>query len=362
MTGIKDVAKAAGVSVSTVSYVLSGKRAISGKTADKVMEVVRKLEYTPDASAQKMRGLRNRILAVSEPIRGDINEAKYNAYFLYTAWQAKNAGYDVLLLTGENAVDDIQRVTRSNMVDGVLLLDVVEDDDRVAQVDSYDKPCVAIGYPADRGDCACVDIDFAAAGTLAMDYLYKRGHRDVLLLRDNERDYERRSGYVVALRRHMLDRAHELGMRIVESGKNEAGRFDAAAFVRDLKSMDPRPTAIVNQADAAVVNMVVQELDDAGLKVPDDISLLSVGTFFENDLVRRPVTEIPVMPKLLCAKAVGLLLSAVEDGRRISASGELISPVMQDHGSVATVIPSVASTSDATGSPSPHTSPRKKRT
>ena len=72
MTGIKDVAKAAGVSVSTVSYVLSGKRAISGKTADKVMEAVRRLEYTPDASAQKMRGLRNQILAVSEPIRGDI--------------------------------------------------------------------------------------------------------------------------------------------------------------------------------------------------------------------------------------------------------------------------------------------------
>ena len=265
----------------------------------------------------------------------------------------------MLLLTGEDAVDDIQRVTRSNMVDGVLLLDVVEDDDRVAQVGSYDKPCVAIGYPADRGDCACVDIDFAAAGALAMDYLYERGHRDVLLLRDNERDYERRSGYVVALRRHMLDRAHELGMRIVESGKNEAGHFDAAAFVRDLKAMNPRPTAIVNQAEAAVMNMVVQELADAGIGVPNDVSLLSVGTFFENDLVRRPITEIPVMPKLLCAKAVGLLLSAVEDGRRISASGELVPPVVQDHGTVATVIPSGASDSDATGPLPPHISPRK---
>ncbi len=46
--------------------------------------------------------------ALSAPIRGDINQAKYNAYFLQTAWQAKNRGYDVLLLTGEDAVADIR--------------------------------------------------------------------------------------------------------------------------------------------------------------------------------------------------------------------------------------------------------------
>ena len=122
MTGIKDVAREAGVSVSTVSYVLSGKRSISAKTTDKVMAAVERLGYTPDASARKMRGMRNHIFALSAPIRGDINQAKYNAYFLQTAWQAKNRGYDVLLLTGEDAVADIRRVTQSNLVDGVMLL------------------------------------------------------------------------------------------------------------------------------------------------------------------------------------------------------------------------------------------------
>lgn len=59
MAGIKDVACEAGVSVSTVSYVLSGKRSISAKTSDKVMAAVEKLGYTPDASARKMRGIRS---------------------------------------------------------------------------------------------------------------------------------------------------------------------------------------------------------------------------------------------------------------------------------------------------------------
>ena len=103
MAGIKDVAREAGVSASTVSYVLSGKRSISAKTTDKVMAAVEKLGYTPDASARKMRGMRNQIIALSAPIRGDINKARYNAYFLRTAWAARNAGYDVMLLTGPDA-------------------------------------------------------------------------------------------------------------------------------------------------------------------------------------------------------------------------------------------------------------------
>lgn len=65
MTGIKDVAREAGVSASTVSYVLSGKRSISAKTTEKVMAAVDKLGYTPDASARKMRGMRNQLIALS---------------------------------------------------------------------------------------------------------------------------------------------------------------------------------------------------------------------------------------------------------------------------------------------------------
>lgn len=161
MAGIKDVAREAGVSASTVSYVLSGKRSISAKTTDKVMAAVEKLGYTPDASARKMRGMRNQIIALSAPIRGDINQARYNAYFLRTAWAARNAGYDVMLLTGPDAVEDIRRVTQSNLADGIVLLDVEQDDERAAQSGTFSKPCVAIGYPSSHAGCACVDIDFA---------------------------------------------------------------------------------------------------------------------------------------------------------------------------------------------------------
>ena len=111
-----------------------------------------------------MRGMRNQIIALSAPIRGDINQARYNAYFLRTAWAARNAGYDVMLLTGPDAVKDIRRVTQSNLADGIVLLDVEQDDERAAQSGTFSKPCVAIGYPSSHAGCACRGHRFRADG------------------------------------------------------------------------------------------------------------------------------------------------------------------------------------------------------
>lgn len=339
MAGIKDVAREAGVSVSTVSYALSGKRSISAKTSDKVMAAVEKLGYTPDASARKMRGIRSQVIALSAPIRGDINQAKYNAYFLHTAWAARNAGYDVLLLTGPDAVNDIRRVTQSNLVDGVVLLDVEQDDERAAASGDFSKPCIAIGYPQAHEGCACVDIDFAEAGRKAVDFLFDKGHRKVAFLRNNEADYERRSGYVVIFRESMLSRAKERGMTVVESSRYEDDRFDAIRFVRETFADEDRPTAIINQANANVLNRVLQELSVAGLSVPEDVSVLSCGTYFDGELMSRPITEMPVMPEKLCLQAMGLLVSAIEQGVKIKGDVELEAPAVKLRGSVAEISP-----------------------
>ena len=256
MAGIKDVAREAGVSASTVSYVLSGKRSISAKTTGKVMAAVEKLGYTPDASARKMRGMRNQIIALSAPIRGDINQARYNAYFLRTAWAARNAGYDVMLLTGPDAVKDIRRVTQSNLADGIVLLDVEQDDERAAQSGTFSKPCVAIGYPSSHAGCACVDIDFALMGRKAVDFLYEKGHRTVVFLRNNESDYNRHSGYVVIFRESLLAHAKELGIELhyVNTSKPEYG----VDYLRSLTG----GTGYNDVICFAPVKSVVEQADD----------------------------------------------------------------------------------------------------
>ena len=334
MTGIKDVAREAGVSASTVSYVLSGKRSISAKTTEKVMAAVDKLGYTPDASARKMRGMRNQLIALSSPIRGDINKARYNAYFLHTAWAARNAGYDVMLLTGPDATKDIRRVTQSNLVDGVVLLDVEQDDERAAAAMTFPKPCVAIGYPSSHAGCACVDIDFALMGRKAVDFLYEKGHRTVAFLRNNESDYDRRSGYVILFRESLLAHAKERGMTIIESEHYEKivsmRSGSSAPFSRGPTAHPPSSTRRMRRAQPSVGGAARQWNDDSAGR-----SVLSCGTYFEGEPTRFPITEMPVMPEELCAEAVNLLTSAIEERADINGSVKLIEPALKRRGSVA---------------------------
>ncbi len=172
---------------------------------------------------------------------------------------------------------------------------------------------------------------------MAADCLYSKGHRNVMFLRDNETDYDRGSGYVLLFREALLERAKELGMTIHESSKHRDDRFDAAEFVRELRSLGERPTAIVNQANANVLKLVLQQLQASELRVPDDISVLSCGTYFEGELMPQPITEMPVMPQELCSKAVDLLVEAIDEHRDIKGLVELSTPVMHSRGSVTKV-------------------------
>lgn len=313
MTGIKDVAKAANVSVSTVSYVISGKRAISEETRKKVLKAIDELDYMPDASAQKMRGVRNNIIALSEPLRGNINTARYSAYSLQATWAARKAGYDVLLLTGPDSVSDLQRVTLSNLVDAVILLDVEEDDKRIEAAKTYGKPCVAIGYNSATKYCAVIDMDFDLMGKQAVQYLYDKGHRNIVFIRADESEYKRNSGYIIKLRDSIIKHATGLSMNIDEVSCNKNSLHTTSEIVQKKLLEGIHPTAILSQADAEILNLLLIEAQLHGLSIPDNMSILSCGTFFEAELMRQPVSEFALTPTKLCNIAVSWIVNAIEE-------------------------------------------------
>lgn len=105
MAGIKDVAARAGVSISTVSYVVSGKRRIGAET-------------------------QARVRAVSSPLRPYTDVANYAAFFFALATAAKRHGYGILLLMHEAGDQELRRVSDCGMADGVFLLDVLLSDSR----------------------------------------------------------------------------------------------------------------------------------------------------------------------------------------------------------------------------------------
>lgn len=89
MTTIHEVAAAAGVSISTVSYALSGKRPVSEKTRRRIEDAALALGYQPDAGARMLAGRRTNIFALTEPLRADTHAPTHMAFVLATAVAAR---------------------------------------------------------------------------------------------------------------------------------------------------------------------------------------------------------------------------------------------------------------------------------
>lgn len=130
MAGIKDVAARAGVSISTVSYVVSGKRKIGAATQARVRAAALELGYRPVVDATEPASARGtHVLAVSSPLRPYTDVSNYAAFFFALA-AAKCHGYGILLLTHEAGDQELRRVADRGMADGVFLLDVLLSDSR----------------------------------------------------------------------------------------------------------------------------------------------------------------------------------------------------------------------------------------
>ncbi|GAA1916598.1 LacI family DNA-binding transcriptional regulator [Microbacterium aoyamense] len=332
MVKINEVAEAAGVSISTVSYALSGKRPVSEATRHRIETAVRELGYSPNAGARMLAGDRTHIFALTEPFRRDTHAPTHMAFVLATAIAARQNGYDVLLLTDEDAQAGMQRVAANGLVDAILVLDVAPDDGRVALARQISTPAVFIGIPDDHDGLICVDLDFEAAGALAVDRLADRGHRNIGLIGQPDIAYAK-SNFPPRVLRAVEARAAERAVRL---GFRSAGEVDASAAAvaaRVDALLDGGATALVLHATDSVHAVVLDRLRTRGLSVPGDVSLVSVAASFDMSTLAQSIDVIPLVPDSSCALAVDLAMRALTT--EPPASGlHLIPPTYIDLGTV----------------------------
>jgi len=107
---IDDVARAAGVSTSTVSYALSGRRPISAATRERVAAAIAELGYHPHAGARSLASSRSSVLALVAPLRSDVNVPVIMEFVTAVVTAAREHSYDVLLLTKDEGTAGLQRV------------------------------------------------------------------------------------------------------------------------------------------------------------------------------------------------------------------------------------------------------------
>ncbi len=331
MVKITDVARHAGVSPSTVSYALSGKRPISEETRRRVEESVRRLGYRPHAGARALAGRRSNVLALVVPLRAGINVPVVMRFAVSAVTTARRYDHDVLLLTQEEGEEGLRRVVDTALVDGLIVMDVQLNDPRLALLRHLDRPSVMIGFPADSEGLTCIDLDFKAAGEACVEHLARLGHRVVALVGSPPEVYVRETAFAQRVVQGFTAAANR-GRLTSAVHPCEASPAAARAMAARLLREQPALTGVVVHNEA-ILEPLIDAFEELGLRVPADLSVTAICPDELAASLRVPVTSIALPADEVGARAGQLLMKKLDANAVPEAT--LLAPGMTERGSTA---------------------------
>jgi DNA-binding LacI/PurR family transcriptional regulator len=342
MATIHDVARAAGVSISTVSYALSGKRSIAESTRTRVMRAATELDYQPHAAARMLAGTRAQILALSAPFRADGHMPTHMRFVTAVVEAARRHDYDVLLLATDDEISGLRRVASSSLVDAAVVLGVSTVDERVPLVRRLGLPSTFIGVPRDADDVMCIDLDFESAGRMTVERLAAAGHRTIGVVGHPHGYVDRDTNFIRRFADGFDAACAEFGIRTArvwpELGKASAHEaFDE--LYADLDGM----TALVFHCNEPIAEAVLARIAERGISIPDDLSVLAACASYATDELSPPLDTIPLPLEEMCARAVESAIDGVSEP--VVAGIDLIAPTYVGRGSV--VAPAAAPATEA---------------
>jgi DNA-binding LacI/PurR family transcriptional regulator len=316
MATIRDVAQHAGVSVSTVSYVINGTRPISESTVTRVRAAMDELGYRPHALARGLASRRSRIIGLlfPTPERGlGVTELEF---VTSVAEACRAVGYQMILWTAEvHERAELKALTGAGLVDGVIVMEIRLDDDRIGLLRDAGLPFAMIGQTADNAGLSYVDIDFERTVRDAVDYLVKLGHSTIALVNHSSSEFATRYGPTIRVTKAFEAVMRErglVGLSTPCADSPDAGR----EVVTRLLAENPRLTAIVSMNDLATVG-VVGEIEARGWSIPGDFSVMSIVSSVIAGRMSRPQLTISAPPaKKLSQYAVKQLIGQIEGVRR----------------------------------------------
>jgi DNA-binding LacI/PurR family transcriptional regulator len=271
---IADIARLAGVSKGAVSYALNGRPGVSDLTRARVLRIAEDLGWEPNSAARALSGSGadavGLVLSRSPRMLGvEPFFMEFLAGLESELAPARQALLLQLVPDHETAVATYRRWWLSRRVDGVLVMDLFEQDARVAALERLGLPALAVGGPAGVGSLDCLWSDDAAAMTAAVRYLAGLGHRRFARVGGPPQMRH------TAVRTDAFQRvAAELGSTGAQVVHADLTGEQGAAVTRALLSTSPRPTAIVYDNDVMAV-AGIGVAGELGLDVPGELSLLA---------------------------------------------------------------------------------------
>lgn len=285
---IYDVAREANVSMATVSRVVNGNPNVKPVTRKKVMDVIDRLGYRPNAVA---RGLASKKTTTVGLIIPDIS----NIFFAELARGIEDIAtmykYNIILSNSDENTDKelhLLNTMLGKQVDGLIFMGSNITEDHIAEFKKSPVPIVLAGSIEDSGEMPSVNIDYEQAAYDSVNFFISNGHKNIALVIGNREEsisIKKLAGYKKALENHNIPFNAEY---VVEGDFSYESGIEAANRLSDLEE---KPTAVLVAADEMAVG-VVNAVQDRGFKVPDDLEVISFDNTKLTLMVRPQVTTV----------------------------------------------------------------------
>jgi len=321
---IKDIAREAGVSIATVSNVINGTGRVSEFTARKVKEIVKRHNYTSNMLA---RGLKNKKFQLISIIVPYLEKGKFEDNLFF--WQLLN-GVETgaeeqkfnVMLTGIENDDDLSFVNK-RYIDGLIVVGINEKSLLFENVLRLNIPCVFMDSYINNKDIYQLYNNDLMGGYLGTKHLIDQGHRKIMLVAGNLGnrgvDYQRWLGYRRALKETGIPYDKEL---VMEGEETMAGGYYAA---QRIFSKRDNITGVFILSDIGAIGLI-RGLKEAGMAVPDDISVVGYDDIFYTNYMIPSLTTVKQDIYKKGRTAVRLLLAQVNEEQKVEEK-KIILPV-----------------------------------
>lgn len=305
---IRDVAREAGVSPTTVSHALNGKGRVDKKTRERVVEVAERLQYRANQNAINLLKHRSGVLAltIGAPAENPVGLGDMEFFIRYMSGATTTAlerGFTLMLIpsTKADALSGIE-------IDGAMVIDPVSDDPLVGELRKRHIPVVTSGRDPDLESSSWVDNDLKANSERLLDHMAEQGATRIGMVSPPtlySYGIDFRAGYLAWCEKH----GQEPLVVEAENSITEKGGFEAATA---LLSRPDAPDAIFAGLDRHALGTLLAA-ESLGIHVPEDLMLASATDSQQMSSAQPSITALSLSPELVGTRSVEMLIALIEE-------------------------------------------------
>jgi LacI family transcriptional regulator len=308
VVSIKDIAKKAGVSISTVSYALNGSPKVTEETTAKILAIANELNYVPNRAARNLKKKETKIIGV---FLRDYSGSFYGELLEGIKESLLDNGYEVIACSGKES----HRFLPERMIDGAIILDESFSNEELLGYADRGHKAVVLDRELNHPSIVQVLLDNKAGATLAIDYLLENGHRKICVVTGPKKSYDSNQRLLAV--RQALQRFSNIDYQEIQGNFTKSSGEQAAKIIAEQYMS---PVAVFCLNDDMAIGMY-NYLEKTELKVGEHVHIIGFDNIELSHYIQPRLATVDFSKRKWGALASEQLLKLISSG---SAENERI--------------------------------------